>query len=251
MVKNKTGIMCVVALIKSSKKRSAFTMIELIFAIVIIGISMLALPMIMQVDATSQEDSLMQEGIMITSTKASQILTFPWDPNSPPEGTLMSTSQVLETGGTGDSELTTRRAAPQDDFRVGHFPEQLRRRLTPSSAARTALAIAPNAIPSMNDFNGESLPIIPAAGNHWTYKKSWRVDTTVSYVSDTATYAGVLGVINDFSFSNVVNAAAPVSNIKMIRVTATDTTPNSTGSAVVLTSYSANIGEAEFFKRRY
>jgi prepilin-type N-terminal cleavage/methylation domain-containing protein len=234
---------------KGTVQRCAFTLIELIFAIVVIGITMLALPTIMLQDANSQEKSLFQEGIMLTTTKASQVLTFPWDPLSSPAGGLMSLSQVLETGVAGDSELTARRAAPEDDFRVGHFPEQLRRRLTPSSDQRIANAIAASPIPSMNNFNGESVEINATAGQEqWAYKKRWRLSTTVSYISDATVYTDENIT---FNFSDVFNAAAPVSNIKMIQVTATDITPNSTADQVRLTSYSSNIGETEFYKRRY
>ena len=186
---------------------------------------------------------------MLTTTKAAQALTFSWDPLSSPAGPLMSLSQVLETGGTGDTALTARRAAPQNDFRVGHFPEQLRRRLTPASDTRVALAIAPNAIPSMNNFNGESVDINTTLGSEqWAYKKTWRLSTTVSYVSDATDYTQTN--VN-LAFSDQFNAGAAVSNIKMIQVTATDITPNSVGSQVRLTTYSSNIGETEFFKRRY
>ena len=237
---------------KVTGKRLAFTLIELIFAIVIIGFTMLTLPTIMLQDANSQEGALFQEGIMITTTKASQVLTFPWDPLSSPAGTLMSLSQVLETGGTGAADLTTRRAAPQDDFRLGHFPEQLRRRATPSSDQRTALAIAANVIPSMNNFNAESVDINASAGQEqWAYKKRWQVNTTVSYVPDMTAATDYADENITFNFSDVFNAAAPVSNIKMIQVTATDITPNSAGNQVRLTSYSSNIGETEFYKRRY
>lgn len=236
--------------------RSAFTMIELIFAIVVIGITMLTIPLVMVQDAKQQEDSLMQEGIMLSATKIAQALTFQWANNSSDSGvaSLISKSQVLNTG--GDGELFLRRAAPNNDFRIGHFPEKLRRRLTPASNPRAAGAIGGNVIPAtnINSFNGET-DVIPAGDPQYSFKKQWTVTAAVSYVSDTATYLGTT-----VAGSTTVNYNFPTSshigttNIKMVRVTATDgttTTLGATGNQVVLTSYSCNIGEAEFYKRRY
>jgi len=226
----------------SDASRSAFTMIELIFAIVIIAVSMLSLPMIMGMDAQSQEDSLAQEGIMLTTTKVSQALTFPWDPASSSEAAgLMSASQVLDTplppAGLG-------RNAADPDFRIGHFPAQLRRRLTPPTLPRAASAIGAGAN-SISSLDGDT-ENIGAVGGQFAYKKQWQLVTAVSYVTDAAAYGGT--AIN-FDFDTA--AAGGATNIKMVRVTATDTTPGSAGNQVVLTSYSSNIGEAEFYKRRY
>ena len=227
------------------KGRYAFTMIELIFAIVIIGISMLSLPTIMVGNATNQESSITQEGIMLTSTKVSKTLSFPWDPNLAGFG-VSTAAPVLETG--GDAELEARNANNLD-FRVGHFPEKLRRRKTPNAApfGATAIAGAPvNPSTSINDLNGDTEivgQINNVTSNQNSYKKQWTINTAVSYVSDTAVYSN--NVINDFDFS-VANAGA-TTNIKMIQTTATD----NDGNAVQLTSFSSNIGESEFYKRRY
>ena len=226
-------------------KHSAFSMIELVFAIVIIGVSMLTIPMLMRVDATNQEDSLLQEGIMLTSTKVSQVLTYPWDANSSPGGGLMTMTQALETGILGAADLTARQAPPNGNFRIGHFTQKLRRRLTPVTAPRTAGAIGAAFDGSISGFNTNS-ENIAAVDGQYSYKKQWRLDTVVTYVEDNATYTNT-NVALDFPD---VGVAGPT-NIKMVEVTATDVTPNSAGDTIVLRSYSSNIGEAEFYKRRY
>lgn len=62
--------------------KSAFTLIELVFAIVIIGISVLSLPMMNQVIANNIDKSLAQEAILIASTDITKIIAGPWDENS-------------------------------------------------------------------------------------------------------------------------------------------------------------------------
>lgn len=229
--------------------RHAFTMIELIFAIVIIGISIMALPTILLNDASSQEQTLKEEGVMLTTTKISQVLTYPWDENSSPLGTLMSTSQVLNTA-SGDGEL----ARAFTDFRLGHFPDELRRRMTPASNPGIALAIGGTAGSNIGAFNGTIETIGGAADGNMTvgYKKRYQTTTTVSYVSDATDYTQ-----NDivFNFSDTPGAvtAAGATNIKMVQVTTDERDAADTAwiPIVRMSAYSTNIGEAEFAKRRY
>jgi len=249
MVKNK--------LLLSQRLKTAFTMIELIFAILIISISMLTLPAMMRVDAKNQEASLYQEGIMLTTTKIAQALTFYWDVNSQPLAGAATTSLVLNTN--GDAELSARDFLRDSagnvlvpnvlsDFRVGHFQEQLRRRLTPASNQLAAAAIGGYVNPSnsISDLNGDFQAIGIAAGQT-SYKKQWQLTTLVTYVADNTNYAA-----SNIAFNFSTAPIAGPTNIKMVQITAIDVTPGAPVSqGVRLYSYSANIGEAEFFKRRY
>ncbi len=218
-------------------------MIELIFAIVVVSISILALPTVLLTDATSQEQTLKEEGIMLTTTKVAQVLTYPWDQNSPPLG-VMSSSQVLNTG--GDTDLSRIGAS---DFREGHFPDELRRRMTPSSNPRAASAIGGAANSNIGAFDGEQVTV-GAAGADLGYKKQYRLTTAVSYVTDAADYntTGNTNILFDFD----TNASAGTSNIKMVRVSTDELdTAGNWVPIIQMTSFASNIGEAEFFKRRY
>ena len=64
------------------KIKSAFTLIELIFAIVIIGIAALSLPMMSQVISKGSEKSLTQEAIFIAFTEITKVTSAAWDENS-------------------------------------------------------------------------------------------------------------------------------------------------------------------------
>jgi prepilin-type N-terminal cleavage/methylation domain-containing protein len=64
------------------KLKSAFTLIELIFAIVIIGIAALSLPMMSQVVSSGSEKSLTQEAIFIAFTEITKVTSSAWDENS-------------------------------------------------------------------------------------------------------------------------------------------------------------------------
>jgi len=230
--------------------RSAFTMIELIFAIVLISISMLSIPMVLRQDAKNQEDSLMQEGIMLAAAKSVEIASYSWDPSSSVDLTL-SKDQMLGTT-AGDNELGVRRAVPFGNYSNGQFPQDLRRRMSDVNNTRTATAIGGFVAnpTSINDYNGE-IQVIPGGTPEFAYKKQWTLSTQISYVSDAATYT-TSPTLNDFNFPIV--ASGGTTNIKMITVTAQDTTPTTLGSAnnrVVLRSYAFNIGEPDYYKRRY
>ncbi len=93
-------------------------MIELIFALVIMGIVFITLPVILIQNSDSVEDNLIQESIFLSSSKMSQLLTFQWDQNSKEAGIILSASDALRVSALGDDELDRN----VSDFRRGHFP---------------------------------------------------------------------------------------------------------------------------------
>ncbi|MDD2906067.1 MAG: type II secretion system protein [Sulfurimonas sp.] len=62
--------------------KHAFTLIELIFAIVIIGIAVVSLPTISQVISKGSENSLVQEAVFIAFTEITKVTSSAWDENS-------------------------------------------------------------------------------------------------------------------------------------------------------------------------
>lgn len=64
------------------QSKSGFTFIELIFAIVIIGISILSLPMIVQETGKGVEKNLLQEAILLASADTIRAISGQWDENS-------------------------------------------------------------------------------------------------------------------------------------------------------------------------
>ena len=56
-----------VKLASSSRVRHAFTMIELIFAIVVIGVTLLTIPLMIETNNTAMERNLAQEAIFLAS----------------------------------------------------------------------------------------------------------------------------------------------------------------------------------------
>ncbi|MDQ7059829.1 MAG: type II secretion system protein [Sulfurimonas sp.] len=198
-------------------RHSAFTMIELIFAIVIIAISVLSLPMMSQITSKNIEGSLVQEAIFAASAELNQIISFSWDENS------MDTNTFLSRVAWGsDCNATTK-------LRSGHISRPYHRRCTDNILGPTAITNGSSTF--LNDINTTAHSIfINSGGSSTGYKKTYNSQFTVSYAA--------------FETGFVHN-----NNIKKIDVNITDTT---TGDLVTkLTTFSSNIGEIDYYKRSY
>ena len=235
--------------------RHAFTMIELIFALVIMSIVFISLPMILINNSSSLEDNLIQESIFLTSSKMSQVLTFQWDANSAETGMgTVATSDILDvTAGDGDLDRNA------SDFRIGHFQEDKHRRMTPIGNPRnaTAIGIEGTVFDDIDDFDSLTHTINLVSANEevakFGYKKSYRADVNVSYINDSNFLNGTSYDDNviDFVLSDTA-AGATTTNIKMIEVSIDQQNPDATWeTTLLLRAYVANIGETDYFKRRY
>ena len=239
----------------------AFTMIELIFAIVIIALIVVAVPRIIATNSLSMERSIVQEGIYAVATKISQILSFHWDQNSLDTTETLSTSKILDiAGGTANY---TRSAIPDANAtRIGGLVLDYHRRfhdtVTNATATMTGGSVGTLGENIGSDLNFTETQSTGSGG----YKRMYRMDSNVIYVSDRLNSAG--GSIdvnasntpfgtNDFVFSTSSLAAGTTSNLKMVELwlEQSDDEGVSWQRVVVLRAYAANIGEIDFVKRRY
>lgn len=231
-------------------------MIELIFALVIMSIVFISLPMILVNNQNSLEDNLVQESIFLASSKMSQVLTFKWDDNSssPGLGTL-STSDVIDV--TNGAPALDRNSS---EFRIGHFQEDKHRRMSPQlNATRSATAVlgreVANVYDDIDDFHGGGSVSIIAATGATGYKKQYRADVNVTYVNDNNFINATSYASNSIDFVLSPNpAAAATTNIKMVSASISQEDPASaTGwkQTLLLRAFVANIGETDYFKRRY
>lgn len=214
--------------------KSAFSMIELIFAIVIIGITVISLPMVNQVISKSTESNLVQEAIFASSAEINQILSYRWDENSIQNNDILS--KVIWAS-SSDCDTSTK-------LRPGHIDAPLHRRcLDNNTTAITPTAnlgldtgeSTTNDSDDIDDFNADA--------------KSIFIDT-----SGGGTIVSSKGYKNDYnstisvSYANFDPNFTANNNIKKITITILDTN----GNAVTrLRAFSANIGEVDYYKRSY
>ena len=199
--------------------RVAFTLIELIFAIVIIGISVLSLPMMTQATADGIDKSLVQEAIFAGATELNQAVTAHWDESSFDVNTSDGFSKVVHTR---DCNTTTK-------LRPGHINQELHRRCTDTNST-VSNAVADLTVTSLNDMTHVYQDIFQNA--------------TSSAAGYKDVYKSQLSIINPATFGTLANS----NDIKRLIVTIN----NSDGELITeLHTYSANIGEIDYYKRRF
>ena len=238
-------------------KRPAIAMIELIFAIVIMGIVLMSAPMLLSEASKSGLVVVQQEAIAAASSELGMILTRHWDEQDTNESLE---SPILVTA--GDAELQEARYA--DGSLSG------RRAGTPLSSARTFLtslggrlnSTAPASLGAdagdrddIDDFNGVTITlnnIDPTSTQSGDYAdKSLQLVPTVNYVSDTPSSGSYNG--SQLSLNTPITTAAPgTSNIKRVSITVTSgSNSNVLNTNITLHAFSCNIGTYELEERRF
>ena len=196
--------------VKHSKhSRLAFTLIELIFAIVIIAITVLSLPMMTQINSRTMDNNLIQEAIFAASAELMGASAGYWDTNSMEDSNLSHISRVIDINGDCDS----------DRLRAGHIAQPFHRRCLDNNNTVPADS-ADSTFISLNNAEHLSEEIfLNATPDKSGYKRTY------------------------YSTLNVTR----VDNTKFLTVTVSD----STDTLVVLKMQSANIGEIDYYKRRF
>jgi len=200
--------------------RVAFTMIELIFAIVIIGITVISLPMMTQATSKGIEDNLVQEAIFAASAELNLAVTAHWDENSIEPGSTDTLARVINTGFCNN--ITK--------LRPGHISQPLHRRCLDSSTTPIASSNT-GAVDALEDAaHGSKNIFTTTITDQAGYKKKYKSIVTVT--------------------PSAIFDEASNQNMKKITVTIYDTKipPN---IVTVLNTYSANIGEVDYYKRSY
>lgn len=221
--------------------RSAMSMLELVFAIVIMGIAVMSLPLILTQVQTNNAFAMQQEAILAAKTKLGDILTYEWDESS--YAPTASYSFVLDTA-HGDNALKAIAGTPR---RVGHINTDYRRKFFPRETNATNIGADGGDLDDIDDFSGlPPIALTVTAGENARNLDyvfiNLNLSATVNYVADTATYSNT--PLNDFTF-NPDNAPASPTNIKAISVTVTGADQN-----ITLRAFSCNIGESPFLPSR-
>jgi prepilin-type N-terminal cleavage/methylation domain-containing protein len=232
--------------------KKAFSLIELVLAIVIIAISVMTIPLMLAQSSNNNSFALMQESILAARTKMGNILTYEWDANSTIAVGTDTYIRVLDVR-NGDNELDrndTLVTILDENRRTGHVAADKRRRFHDQNLTTPAGMIFPsqnvdNANPTnINDFHQQASELSNGRGD-FDYVMDFNMTTTISYVSDEADYSAQ-SVDFNFSTSGVAITDINSTNIKMIDIFVQ---MQGNSSPFRLRSYSCNIGQAELLER--
>lgn len=227
--------------------RPAVAMIELIFALVVMGIVMMSAPQLISTAGKSGYVAIQQEGINEAATQMSIMMDYAWDEND----TNGSHTTVLNVS-NGDSELngTTFSAGGLKKRRAG-TPE-LSYRLYKSYDGKefNASAIGLDAgegvgsEDDIDDFNGTSVNLSGAATTKDYIEKggSIKIARTVNYMDDNATNYNTGGG-GTLTYTPSFTNASPTTNIKRLQVTLTSASNVAElRKTITLHAFSCNIG---------
>jgi len=219
-----------------SKKivRNAFTMIELIFAIVVIGVTVLTVPLMIETNNKATEGNLAQEAIFLVSSVLSTTTTFVWDDNS-----------IVDTGSVDDFVLSKvldvnpigseyGRTAADSNTRRGGLREDKHRQFFDYNISNPVQSAPAQA----GDIN-LNVPLDNSVADISGFKQAYSIAAKRVYVSD--------ATAEPFVFTTA-SQGATLSNLKMIEVAIL----GEDGAIIsTLRAYTANIGEVDYAKRRF
>jgi len=241
--------------------RPGVAMIELIFALVVMGIALMSAPMLISTATKSGYVTIQQEGINEAASRISIIQGYHWDEQTSDESYV---DIVLKVNG-GDSNLSDynntgkRFGTPKESYR-----KFVREDGSKNIAATAPASLGLDAGESINnendidDFNGNSITLKELATSDSDTIDSIEINTTVSYRSDTLTTSTgdtyIHPVGQNLKYNVNFNAApqGSSSNIKQITVTLTSTSgTDELKKTIVLHAFSCNIGGYQLEERDY
>jgi len=228
--------------------RPAMAMIELIFALVVMGIVLMSAPALISTATKSSYIAIQQESINEAATQANIILTYPWDEANAEEITAEGIlPSILST--KGNSQLNTSSNTP---YQRAGTPEQSNRVAKSSALAATL----PNKLgketveadyDDMDDFNKltttlhEEENVTNTGGRKSDYiDQNIQMKISVQYINDAATTYNA----NTITFNpSLATGLSKTSNIKHIQVQlTTGDTANELDKNITLHAFSCNIG---------
>jgi hypothetical protein len=226
--------------------RSGVALIELVFALVIIGFVMMSVPVVLTESAKSNIVAMQQEEIMLTKTKIALILSMQWDENAI-VGERNATKSVQVGTGSPLLQCIDNGSSWQ---RRGHIVSETRRECFSDKSASAIGNDANDPInhlgnpifDDMDDYHNATERVEPsgraATGSEGDYIFSYDVQSSVQYISDNFNYAQQTLQV-DFNTTAIVNP----SNIKYIEVTTTRTVGGDI--PIRLSAFSSNVGNHE------
>ena len=200
----------------TSKKRKAIAMIELIFAIVVIGITLLSVPLMVNQASQSTYTTLQQEAIAAAASDISLILSREWD-EANTNDTLDST--ILTTDSSNYNQAARTNLHSRTYF-------------SSTGGTRTASTIGADSgdLDDIDDVNGINTTLTSMGGS--------------DLIDQTITIATSVSYLNDASTSPVGTSTAGTSNIKGITITLTSGAgaPTELQKEIILNAFSSNVG---------
>lgn len=208
----------------------AFSLIELIFAIVIISIALLSVPTLFSMVTKGTQEAIKIEAIYQASRTMGTILTYAWDENTPSSNTGFSYILDVTNGDNECNRVTSTR------YRTANFNNKATRKFYPNATyASSTLGQEGSYTNDIDDFHNKSETITKSSND---IILDMQLQTKIFYISDNANYTA-----STINFNIATSPTSASTNIKMIEINLTN--PNDNKEILVFRAFSCNIGEAK------
>ena len=231
-------------ILKTEIMRPAVAMLELIFAIVIMGIILMSAPMLISTAAKSGYVAIQQEAINEAASQVNMIMGYQWDENDVQEEYIDPILQVSSDGHDDlDEEGSTgrRQGTPEESYRS--FVRSDGSKLSASLASSFGdSADGDTENDDMDDFSGVTkLTEIQSSDINYIETTTIDINTSIAYNTDNPVSGGYNQSSIEFTpFSTNGNPT----NIKEITATLTSssTAEELNQKKIILRGFSCNIG---------
>lgn len=161
-------------------RRSAFTLIELIFAIVVIAIAVVSLPVMTQRTDANIEAGIIQEAIFASQSVVNESMGYYWDTNTLYDSLTSDASRVIDTNG-----ISCTNVAVGIRQRLGHITRQCVSDSSVPVRNNTGI-IAAQAVENLaTNYNDRSiLRGLSATTAYATYKENYKAKATIKHCID-------------------------------------------------------------------
>ena len=242
----------------SSKLRKGVAMIELIFALVVIGLVLMTAPMIRSTAAKSSFVAIQQESVNEAASHINIVMGYHWDEGATDEHYI---DPILVVSTTGDSDLSSFKLG---SWRIG-TPIESSRSIIREDGTKNIPAVTPANLgmdageppeDDVDDFIGSYTLKAYGSPTSDVVDKNIKVATSVSYALDSPSAGSgpyrTTGGDGKIQFNGLTDTTAGSTNIKHIRVTlTTDSTADELEKTIVLHSFVCNIGAYKLERKAF
>lgn len=212
-------------------------MIELIVAIVIMGIALTAVPNLVSTSTKGGLVGVQQEGINLAAIRMEMIMNYPWDENEN-NGTYPDLILHVSNGATGLEPLTG------ENRRAGTPEESRGRVFSPLNASTTLGSDAGDSKrDDFDDWNGvHGLNTIDVSAIDNVIKVNFSSKTNVFYMSDLTT-SGNYKSSSTIGYNPSFSTVTPSTNIKGVKLTVDfASSVKEINGTIILYAFSCNSG---------
>ncbi|SFV55227.1 hypothetical protein MNB_SV-6-1904 [hydrothermal vent metagenome] len=238
--------------------RPAIAMIELIFSIVVIGITLLSAPLLMQQASNSGYVTMQQEGISEAASRANLIMGYRWDEENTYEGILdtvlqsdTTISDLNESLGADNNGTGRRLGTPKESYRSYIDPANRRYTATAPSDLGKDDGVDDNGDDDIDDFGAAGLILVELSDTDYAETTTVSMATEVAYMDDAPQSGGYNSKTITYN-PDFNETLSHTSNIKRIKITLTSSSSIAElNKTIVLNAFSCNIGAAQLEERSF